>query len=137
MNNLPSIVTLTLLDGYRITKVILPFIQWSKELGELLVGNTTPEEQRVIARWTRDALTQNTRWSSGEPYQTRLAALEKEHKRSCLTASRKMNVSVIDTYASFSVLAVSMVVAVAVALVVDAAQTRGGQHTEHVCYSYL
>lgn len=52
-------------------------------------------------------------------------------------ALRKIGVSVIDSYASFSFLAVSMGVAVAVALVADAAQTRGGQHTEHVCYSYL
>ena len=34
--------------------------------------------------------------------------------------------SVIDSFASFSCLAVSLVVAVEVALVVDAAQTRGG-----------
>jgi len=53
-----------------------------EDIAGWLVGNTTPEERRVIDRWTRDALTQNTQWSSGEPYQTRLAALEKEHKRS-------------------------------------------------------
>ena len=44
--------------------------------------------------------------------------------------SRKMSISVIDSFASFSFLAVSLVVAVEVALVVDAAQTTCGQHTE-------
>jgi len=48
----------------------------------LLKGNTTPEERRAIARWTQDALTHSTGWSAGEPYQTLLAALEKENKRS-------------------------------------------------------
>ena len=90
----------------------------------LLVDNTTPEERRVIARWTQDALTYSTGWSSGEPYQT-------------LAAPRKMSVSVIDSCASFSFLAVSMVVAVEAALVVDAARTISGQHTERACCSYF
>jgi hypothetical protein len=90
----------------------------------LLLGNTTPEERRVIARWTQDAPTHSTGWSSGEPYQT-------------LPTSRKMSVSVIDTCASFSFLSVSMVVAVEAALVVEAARTISGQHTERACCSYF
>ena len=90
----------------------------------LLVDNTTPEERRVIARWTQDALTHSTGWSSSEPYQT-------------LPAPRKMSVSVINSCASFSFLAVSMVVAVESALVVDAARTISGQHTERACCSYF
>ena len=44
---------------------------------------------------------------------------------------------VIPSFASFSFLAVSMVAAVEVVLVVDAAQTISGQHTERVCHSYF
>src|SRR5713101_1231415 len=36
VNDLPGILTLTLLYCYCVTKVILPFIHWSEEFGELL-----------------------------------------------------------------------------------------------------
>ncbi len=49
----------------------------------------------------------------------------------------KMNLSVIDSFASFSFLAILVVVACVVAFVFDAAQTIHGPRTEHVCYSYF
>jgi hypothetical protein len=48
-----------------------------EDIPGLLVGNTTPEERRVIASWTQEALTHKAAWSSGEPYETLLAALER------------------------------------------------------------
>ncbi len=74
----------------RVLRTLFAIYRFSTESGMdldedipgLLVGNTTPEERRVIARWTQDALTHSTEWSSAESYQTLLAALEKENKRS-------------------------------------------------------
>jgi hypothetical protein len=48
-----------------------------EDIPGLLVGNTTPEERRVIASWVRDALTHKAAWSSGEQYEVLLAALER------------------------------------------------------------
>jgi len=48
-----------------------------EDIPGLLVGNTTPGERRVIASWARDALTHKAAWSSGERYETLLAALER------------------------------------------------------------
>src|SRR2546423_913616 len=48
-----------------------------EDIAGLLVGNTTPEERQVIAGWEQDALTQKATWSSGEPYEILLAALER------------------------------------------------------------
>ncbi len=47
-----------------------------EDIPGLLVGNTTPEERRVIAGWLRDALTHKAAWSSSQRYKTLLAALE-------------------------------------------------------------
>ena len=48
-----------------------------EDIPGLLVGNTTPGERRVIASWTRDALTHKAAWSSSERYEALLAALER------------------------------------------------------------
>ncbi len=48
-----------------------------EDIPGLLVGNTTPEERRVIASWARDALTHKAAWSSSERYEALLAALER------------------------------------------------------------
>src|SRR2546421_7691843 len=48
-----------------------------EDIAGLLVGNTSPEERQVIAGWVQDALTQKATWSSGEPYEILLAALER------------------------------------------------------------
>ena len=48
-----------------------------EDIPGLLAGNTTPEERRVIASWTRDALTHKAAWSSNERYEVLLAALER------------------------------------------------------------
>jgi hypothetical protein len=48
----------------------------------LLVGNTTPEERQIIAGWVQDALAHMPGWNSSQPYETLLAAFEKENKRS-------------------------------------------------------
>ena len=48
-----------------------------EDIPGLLVGNTTPEERRVIASWTQEALTHKAAWSSSEPYETLLTALER------------------------------------------------------------
>jgi len=44
---------------------------------EVLVGNTTPGERRVIASWARDALTHKAAWISSQRYEALLAALER------------------------------------------------------------
>ena len=48
-----------------------------EDIPGLLVGNTTPEERRVIGSWARDALTHKAAWSSSERYEALLAALER------------------------------------------------------------
>ena len=48
-----------------------------EDIPGLLAGNTTPEERRVIASWTRDALSHKAAWSSNERYEVLLAALER------------------------------------------------------------
>ena len=48
-----------------------------EDIAGLLVGNTSPEEQQVIAGWVQDALKQKATWSSGERYEILLAALER------------------------------------------------------------
>ncbi|MFL5707229.1 MAG: hypothetical protein ACJ8AG_31070 [Ktedonobacteraceae bacterium] len=48
-----------------------------EDIPGLLVGNTTPGERRVIASWARDALTHKAAWSSSQPYEALLAALER------------------------------------------------------------
>jgi hypothetical protein len=48
----------------------------------LPVGNTTPEERQIIAGWVQDALAHMPGWNSSQPYETLLAAFEKENKRS-------------------------------------------------------
>src|SRR5213083_3648692 len=48
-----------------------------EDIAGLLVGNTSPEERRVIASWTRDALTHKAAWSSNKRYEVLLAALER------------------------------------------------------------
>src|SRR6266566_9944850 len=46
-----------------------------EDIPGLLLGNTTLEEQHVIADWVQDALTHKAAWSSGEKYKALLAAL--------------------------------------------------------------
>ena len=48
-----------------------------EDIPGLLVGNTTPGERRVIASWTRDALTHKAAWSSSQQYEALLAVLER------------------------------------------------------------
>jgi hypothetical protein len=48
-----------------------------EDIPGLLVANTTPRERRVIASWARDALTHKAAWSSSQPYEVLLAALER------------------------------------------------------------
>ncbi|GAC1314136.1 MAG: hypothetical protein NVSMB27_49710 [Ktedonobacteraceae bacterium] len=50
-----------------------------EDIPGLLMGNTTQEERRVIAGWTRDAHTHKAAWNSSEQYQTLLAALERSN----------------------------------------------------------
>ncbi len=52
-----------------------------EDIPGLLLGNTTLEEQHVIADWVQDALTHKAAWSSGEKYKALLAALERTNKR--------------------------------------------------------
>ena len=69
----------------RVIRVLFAIYRFSTESGMdldedipgLLAGNTTPEERRVIASWTRDALTHKAAWSSNERYEVLLAALER------------------------------------------------------------
>src|SRR5438874_6012093 len=66
----------------RVIRVLFAIYRFSTESGMdldedipgLLAGNTTPEERRVIASWTRDALTHKAAWSSNERYEVLLAA---------------------------------------------------------------
>ncbi len=56
-----------------------------EDIPGLLVGNTTPEERRVIAGWVRNVLTEaeGAKWSSSsrqQRYSTFLFALEKDKK---------------------------------------------------------
>jgi hypothetical protein len=51
-----------------------------EDIAGLLVGNTSPEERQVIARWVQDALTQKATWSSGDRYKILLAALERANE---------------------------------------------------------
>jgi hypothetical protein len=51
-----------------------------EDIPGLLLGNTTPEERKVIAGWVQDALTYKAAWSSGEQYKTLLTALERANK---------------------------------------------------------
>ncbi len=48
-----------------------------EDIPGLLVANITPGERRVIASWARDALTHKAAWSSSQPYEALLAALER------------------------------------------------------------
>ncbi len=52
-----------------------------EDIPGLLLGDTTLEEQHVIADWVQDALTHKAAWSSGEKYKALLAALERTNKR--------------------------------------------------------
>jgi len=51
-----------------------------EDIPGLLLGDTTLEEQHVIADWVQDALTHKAAWSSGEKYKALLAALERTSK---------------------------------------------------------
>jgi hypothetical protein len=51
-----------------------------EDIPGLLVGNTSPEERRVIAGWVQDALKQKATWSNGERYEILLAALERANE---------------------------------------------------------
>jgi hypothetical protein len=48
-----------------------------EDIPGLLLGNTTPEERKVIAGWVQDALTHKAAWSNGERYKALLTALER------------------------------------------------------------
>jgi hypothetical protein len=48
-----------------------------EDIPGLLLGNTTPEERKVIASWVQDAFTHKAAWSSGERYKALLTALER------------------------------------------------------------
>jgi hypothetical protein len=52
-----------------------------EDIPGLLVGNTTPEERRIIASWTQEALTYKAEWSSSEPYEALLTALERTNQQ--------------------------------------------------------
>jgi hypothetical protein len=48
-----------------------------EDIPGLLLGNTTPEERKVIAGWVQDTLTHKAAWSNGERYKALLTALER------------------------------------------------------------
>jgi hypothetical protein len=51
-----------------------------EDIPGLLVGNTMPEERRIIASWVRDALTHKGAWNSSERYEALLADLERTNE---------------------------------------------------------